>query len=275
MSIAKNSREAITGSFSNWRLWLIQFLINPLLFVLFLVWLRIPVATVSFIILNVLLGLFVLVAAVVLHAGTMNYFFDRYRSERVALKQDFWRALRNLLPFLLCAAAYAILWLFVGRLDDYRYTLPIYIRSTLSASMRQHITLSFLMAIYSGKVFVIRWILLPGLVLPFAISAASNGFGVFGRKGFVAWKSAVLSFSYWLILTLAALVGVYASGEIAHWTSDFRTSTYAREMFSLVIRMFFSYLLSLCGWLLACSVLGCQCGGITGARTDVAGNPSA
>jgi hypothetical protein len=275
MSITANTREAISGSVSNWRLWLIQFLANPLLFALFAFWLLVPVSTVWFVILNALLGLGVLVAAVVLHAGTMNYFYDRYGNERAALKDDFRRALRNLLPFLLWAAVFCLLWLLIDRLDDYRYTLPIYIRSTLSASMRKHFTLSLLMTIYSVLVFVVRWLLLPGLLLPFAISAATFGFRGFGRKGILAWKSAVLSLSYWLVLILAALVGVFAAGKLSQWTSDFKSSTYHREMLSLVIRVFFAYLLGLWGWMLACSALGRRCGRNAEARADVAGNPSA
>jgi hypothetical protein len=275
MSLAANTREAIVGSFSNRRLWLIQFLANPALFALFAFWLLVPVATVWFVILNAILGLFVLVAAVVLHAGTINYFCDRARNESVLLKDEFRRALRNLLPFLLCVAVFCLLWIFVGRLDDYRYTLPLYIRSVLSASMRQHITLSLLMAIYAGLVFVVRWLLLPGLLLPLGLSAAYYGFRGFGRKGILAWKSAVRSLSYWLILTLSALVGVYAAGELAQLTSDFRTSTYHREIFSLVVRIFFAYLLGLFGWMLACSSLGRQCGRLGNAGTDVAGDSRA
>jgi hypothetical protein len=275
MSTAAAVRETIAGTFSGWRLWLIQFLVNPALFGLLMVWLLIPVGTIWQVILNGLLAVFLLVAAVILHAGTMNYFYDRYRSEKVSLKSEFARALHNLLPFLICAAVYYFLWRVINQLDSYRETLPIYIRSTLSASMRQHISLSFLMAIYSGFVFMLRWILLPGLMLPFALSAANHGLRGFGRKGIAAWKSAVLSLSYWLILILAALVGVFAVGEIALWTTDFNTSTYRSELFGFIVRLFFSYLLALCGWMLACSVLGRQCGGIDEARADVAGNPRA
>jgi hypothetical protein len=270
MSTVNAAREAIAGSFSNWRLWLIQFLANPLLLVLFAAWLLIPVASVWQIGLNILLAILLITACVVLHAGTMKYFYDRYREEQVSLRIEFRRALRNLLPFLLWVAFFCLLWMLVDHLDNYRYTLPTYIRSTLSASMRRHIGYSLLVTTYAGFIFAARWIALPSMLLPFAISAANSGFRGFGGKGFRAWKSAVLSLSYWIILTLAALIGVFAAGELAIWTTDIRTSTYRHEMFSMVIRLFFSYSLALCAWMLACSVLGRQCGRVELVRDGAA-----
>jgi hypothetical protein len=272
MSTVSASREAIAGSFSNWRLWLIQFLANPLLLVLFAAWLLIPVASAWQIGLNIVLAIFLITACAALHAGTMNYFYDWYREEHVSLRMEFRRAFRNLLPFLLWVAVYFALWMLVDRLDNYRYTLPTYIRSELSAAMRRHISYPLMASFYAGLVFAVRWILLPGVWLPFAMSAANFGFRGFAGKGIRAWVSAALSLSYWVILTLAAVIGVFAAGQFANWTADFRTSTYRHEMISMVLRLFFSYSLALCAWMLVCSALGRQCGRVGLIRNGVAGD---
>ena len=47
------ARKSISGAFHNWRLWLIQFVGNPLLFLLFAGWLLIPVANTLYIILKI------------------------------------------------------------------------------------------------------------------------------------------------------------------------------------------------------------------------------
>jgi hypothetical protein len=270
MSAVSTARDAIKGSFSSGRLWLVQFLANPILFGLLMVWLRIPESSTWFVILNALLGLFILAAIVALHAGTLNYFYDRYRGEKVLLRSEFRRALRNALPFLICFVVFYLLWGLTARLDAYRYALPNYIRSELSASSRQHTSLQFLVTIYDGFFFALRWVLVPGLFLPFALSTANHEFRGFARKGIRAWKSSVWSFTYWLILTLAALIGVYAAGELANWTSDFTKTTYRHEMASMIVRFFFSYLLALYGWMLACSVVGRQCGQIEQVHPEVA-----
>jgi hypothetical protein len=273
MSTMATSRDSIKGSFSNWRLWLIQLLANPALFGLIMVWLLIPESNIWYVILNVLLGLFILTALVVVHAGTLNCFYDRHRDEKVLLGSEFRRALRNILPFLICFVVFCLLWGLVDRLDVYGYAMPNYIRSELSASSRQHVSLQLLVRIYSALIFSVRWILLPGLLLPFAMSVANHGFRGFARKGLRAWKSAVGSVSYWLILTVAALVGVYAAGELANWTSDFTTSTYRHEMASMSVRFFFSYLLALYGWMLVCSVVGRLSARIEQVHAEVARDP--
>jgi hypothetical protein len=256
MSTVAISRDAIKGSFSDWRLWLVQFLANPALFGLVMAWLLIPVATVWYVILNALVGLILLISLVTLHGGTLNCFYDQHRGDQIFLRSEFRRALRNILPFLIWFGVFYLLWKQVDRLDDYRYALPNYIRSELSASSRQHASLQFMVTIFGGFVFAARWILIPGLLLPFAMGTAYHGFRGFARKGLRAWKSSVWSLSYWLILAVAAVVGVYAAGEIAYWTSDFTKSTYRHELASMIIRFFFSYLLALYAWMLACSVVG-------------------
>jgi hypothetical protein len=275
MSAMATARESIKGSFGSGRLWVVQLLANPVLFGLLMVWLRIPESSTWFVVLNVLLGLIILAAIVALHGGTLNYFCDRYRGENVLLRSGFRRALRNALPFLICLVVFYLLWGFTDRLTAYRYSMPNFIRSELSASSRQHASLQFLVTIYDGFLFALRWILLPGLLLPFAMSTATFGFHGFAGKGIRAWKASVWSFTYWLILTLAALIGVYAAGELANWTSDFAKSTYRHEMASMIVRFFFSYLLALYGWMLACSVVGRQGGQIEQVHTEVARDPRA
>ncbi len=69
-------------------------------------------------------------------------------------------------------------------------------------------------------------------------------------------KNAVGSFSYWLVLTLAAIVGVFAAHTILDLTPDFAKSSYLHEWFSLVIRLLISYSLALSAWMVVCSVTG-------------------
>jgi hypothetical protein len=250
------ARKSISGAFHNWRLLLIQFIGNPLLFLLFAGWLLIPVANTLYIILNALVAILLLAATVTLHGGTLNYFSEKDISLSAPLKRMFLRALRNIVPILICATVIFLLWMLMDKFDDLQETFPTYLRSTLSASMRKHISVSALENTFGVIAFALRWILIPGLILPFAATASNNGFRGLGPGGFRRMKNAIGIFSYWLILTLAAIVGVYTAETILDLTPNFATSTYHHEIFSLVIRLLISYVLALIAWMVTCSVLG-------------------
>ena len=249
-------RSALAGSFRNWRLWLIQAIANPILFALFAVWLLIPVANRWYVVLNAVVILVIAVSIVVLHAGTLNYFHDRKRSEGALLKPAFVRALRNILAVAVCVAVFYLLWTLMDRADAYSELLPAYIRSMMPAALRRHITLAFLQYSYAWIAFAVRWLVIPGLVLPFTLAAAEMGFRGFWRAGFAMWKRSVWCLRYWLVLALAVLVGVIATQEIVAWTPNFETSTLGHETFSVVVRVIFAYALGLWAWMLTCSVVG-------------------
>ena len=252
--------DAFKGCFRNWRLWLLQFFVNPLLFGLFILWLLIPVASAFHIALNILAAVLLLVAFLLLHAGTMNYFYSQPGDESVPLRNAFGTALRNLLPVALCAAVLYLLFLLAASAGAYTETLPPYLRSIMPAFLRRQVGLSTIQGLFDSFLFALRWILAPGLILPFLASASHSGFRGLGRRGFASWKPAVLSLSYWALLVLAALVGVLATQKIMGMTPDFRTSTYAQETTSLIFRASVSYLLGLFAWMLTCSVVGCHAG---------------
>ena len=122
--------------------------------------------------------------------------------------------------------------------------------------MRKHVSMSTLENTFAIIAFALRWILIPGLLLPFVASVSNNGFRGLGFAGFRRMKNAIGSFSYWLVLTLAAIVGVFAAQAILDLTPDFAKSSYPHEWFSLVIRLLISYSLALVAWMVVCSAVG-------------------
>jgi hypothetical protein len=269
------ARKSVSGAFHNWRLWLIQFVGTPLLYLLFYGWILIPVASTMHVIANVLVAIALLLACVALYGGNLNYFSESPSNESVQIKQAFLRALRNILPILLCVAAIYLLWMLAEQFEGLQETFPTYLRSTLSASLRQHISVSSLENIFAVVTFALRWILIPGLILPFAAAASNRGFRGFGAAGFRAWKNAVSSFSYWLILTVAAVVGVFLSDKILDLTPNFATSTYPHEWASLIIRLVISYSLALIAWMATCCLVGCYASIAATSRADVSGKSGA
>jgi hypothetical protein len=245
-------RGALVGTLRGRRLWLVQFFANPLLAALFAVWLLIPVATKLYVVLNVLVALVIVILAIVLHGGTLNYFHDRNRDEGAPLKASLGRALRHVLAIAVCVGVFYLLWLLMDRVDAYSDSLPAYLRSTMPVFLRRHITLAFLQSTYTWIAFAVRWLVIPGLILPFVMATADLGFRGFWRAGFACWRRAVWCLAYWFLLAAAVLAGVLAAPAIFGWTPNFATSTFRFETLSLVVRAICAYELALWAWMLAC-----------------------
>jgi len=269
------ARDAFADCVRNGRLWLVQFLANPILFGLFVAWLFIPPANNVYLVLNFIVGLALLAALLLLHAGTLNCFSDRQPGSPSPLWPPFRRALQHLLPVAICVGVFWLLWLFVGYLESYQSNFPAYLRSTFPVFLRRHVTLSALANLFSAAMFFARWILAPGLVLPFLLQAADSGFRGFGPRGLSAWRNTVFSLGYWLVLLLAALLGVLATEKIMAATPNFKDSTIHAEAISLIVRLAFSYLLGLFSWLLVCSTVGRYAATARASAQDVSGNPAA
>jgi hypothetical protein len=267
--------DAFKGCFRNWRLWLLQFFVNPLLFGLFTLWLLIPLANAFHVALNIFVVVLLVAAFLLLHAGTLNYFYSQDANETAPLRSAFAVAFRNLLAVALGAAVLYLLFFLASSASAYTDAFPPYLRSIMPAFLRKQVGLSTIQGFFDALMFALRWILVPGLVLPFLASASHFGFRGFGRRGFAAWKHTVLSLSYWALLILAALVGVLATQKIMDLTPDFRTSTFAQERTSLILRASASYLLGLFAWMLTCSLVGRRREKVLNAASGVSGNPGA
>jgi hypothetical protein len=267
--------DAFKGCFRDWRLWLIQFLANLALFGLFTLWLLIPVANVWHIVLNVLVALLILISALVLHGGTLNYFSSQNRVESIDLLEIFRNAARNLPAVFISATISGLLWFLAGTADKYEENLPNYLRSITPLFLRNLAPLSAYETLVDAGLFTLQWIIAPGLLLPLLASTASHGFGGFARRGIASWKNCVANFYYWAVISVAAVLGIYATAKIMSWTPDFRTSTLPHETASLILRGVISYLLALFAWMLAYSMAGRQSGTTADADDDVAGQTAA
>ena len=276
MSRFEIARSAFAECFRNGRLWLVQFFANPILFALFTAWLLIPVASNLHVVLNFFLVVMLLAATLTLHAGTLNCFSDSGLESNgiTPLWPSFPRAVRHLVPIAICLGVFCLLWLLTDNLEALRAAFPAYVRSTLPVFLRRHITLPTLDTLFSCFLFFIRWTFFPGLVLPFLAQAAGLGFRGFGPQGFTAWKRAVSSLAYWLVLLLAAVLGVLLTQVLMSWKPDFRTSTFRSEVISLGARLFFAYLFGLFAWMLTCSLVGRYAADVRGS-SDVPGSPAA
>lgn len=268
------ARGAFADCFRCGRLWLIQFFANPILLALFVAWLLIPVASNLHLVFNFLFAFVLLVAALTLHACSLNFFVDRQSSDAAPLWPVARRALRHLIPVAICVAAFCLLWLLVNKIEAYHSNFPAYVRSIFPVSLRRHVTLHALDNLFLAVVFFARWILAPGLFLPLLLQAADRGFRGSGKQSLFVWRKTVWNIAYWLVLLFAALLGVVATEKLMAWTPNFKTSTLHFEAFSLALRLFVSYLFGLFSWMMTCSLLG-RCAAAAGIPPNVSGDSAA
>jgi hypothetical protein len=268
------ARGAFTDCFGSPRLWLIQLFANPILFGLLVAWLFIPVASNLHLILNFVFAILLLAATLALHAGTLNSFADRQSVPAAPLWPAFRRALTHLIPVAICVAAFCLLWFYIDKLELYQPMFPPYVRSNFPVWLRRHITLPTLDHLFSIAIFIFRWILAPGLLLPLLAQAADRGFRGFGKQGLMAWRKTIFSLSYWLVLVVAVLLGVLATEKLMAAKPNFKTSTRHSEAASLAWRFSLSYLLGLFSWMLTCSVVR-RSAATAGTSQSVTGNPPA
>lgn len=267
--------ETFKDCIRSWQLWLIQFFANLFLFGLFAGWLLLPVANAGYLLLNILLALIFLAVVLVLQGGTLNYFYALGHKEDTTLKGVFARALRNFVPVAVCAGAAYLLWVAAVMAGVSLEALPAYLRSMTPVFLRKHVSLAVYQDFVDTGLFALRWMVVPGLVLPFLASVSRLGFRGFGRQGFTDWKTSLRSLAYWGVVILSALLGVLAAEKIMGWTPDFRTSTFTGETASLIFRGLFSYLLGLFAWLVLCSAVGRGGGNDAQVPQDIHGQAAA
>ena len=255
-------RDALVVALKNWRLWLLQLFGNAVIFLAFVWWLRLPDAHWWQVFFSFLLIAATVAATLVLHGGTLGYLQAVHLDRGANLPAGLKAALRHLPALFLWAVIFfALRWL-IGELDAYSTSLPGYLRSEFPAWLRRLISEPALDSTYSGLLWLLRWIVLPGLTLPFALSSAALGFR--GLIAFADWKRAVGSLVYWLTLLVAAILGVWCVDAIMGWRLDPKTATLSAEEASLVFRLVLAYWLVIFAWLLTGSMLGRRVAGSSG-----------
>ncbi len=247
-------KDAVVLAAKNWRLWLAQFAGNAAIFAAFVVWVRSPDAHWWQLFLQLLLMIVMVVAALVLHGGTLNYFESAHQDKATALLPAFRAASKNVAALAVWAFVFHFLEHLVGHLDAYNTSFPGYLRSTFPAGLRHVLSEPALDDTYVFLISVLTWVVLPGVLLPFGMFAAGRGFR--GLIAFRDWRRSVANLAYWIALMAAAVIGVYLTGKIMDWKLDPRTATLPAEKVNLAFRLLFAYLLGIFSWLLACSALG-------------------
>lgn len=243
-------RAAVLGVRRSGRIALLQFLGNPLLFLLLIVWLWIPERHSAQLILTVLLGLIIVAGALLLHAATLAHFRECH-SGRVAPAHSAIRGCLCHLPsFLAWLLMVAFLFYKLDEAGEQSFAAAAYFRSMLPTSVRAFFSQAEIDHTMIWVVWIAKYYLLPVLLLPLGMQLAFLGVG---RDAFRNAFRPLGRIGYWLIMAALSLLGVWLPAHLMNWKPGAGLSV---QMISLILRLLAAYLAALLAWLLAFSLTG-------------------
>lgn len=186
-----------------------------------------------------------LIAVIVAGLGCWTYgasfaFFDVQQNRRVSAA---WKsALRNLLPLAVAAAAVGVIYYVLSMWDDYSSHPASQVASYLTLKLRKPVRPASVLRVFRLVLGLVRWVVLPVLLLPMISAISSRGWGGFRRVGSLARK-----WIYWIQAPLLLLCAVWAPLEILSWVP--RVHGFGFEAASFTVRALVAYLLFVVAWL--------------------------
>jgi hypothetical protein len=206
---------------------------NALLLWLGYLWLGVGEPTVPRLIFSFADALAIVALACWLHGATLVYFVGQAPSP-APLSPAFRTALRNLLPLLIAAvvvlAFYGLLAWWVDASSKPAFRLA----SWLTLKLRKPIRPATVTRIFQAGFWMVRWWILPVVLLPVAAAITNRGWRGFGAIGRSGWR-------YWLEVPLLLLCAFWLPFRIFGWVP--RTASFGLEMASFVLRIGAAYLL--------------------------------
>jgi hypothetical protein len=213
-----------------------QFIGFPLIVFVGIGWTRLPEKHWWQVALSLLLPLLLLVAALVLKAGTVRCMLSETRP-RVSL---IWGALALIVVMVVAWLAWALL----DGFDDKIFLLASYLNSKAPAWFRGRLFTYEHFFLWLTRIeWFLRWIVIPALLVPLGAASAVSAFRLNWRAVF----RTICDWRWLLIVLILALLGVYLPG---HFFTDTPHGTLAAQIWAIVLKLIGAYLLGFFCWVL-------------------------
>jgi hypothetical protein len=214
----------------------LQFGLTLLLMLLGLAWTRLPDKHVWQVALTLLVPVLLAISVLELEAGTMR-----------ALADDDGRRVKLVVgacTLLVWVALFWACWAVLDWCDDRIPEWAGYLNSRASAGGRATIfTYEHLQRWLTQAEWLLRWIIVPGKIVPYAVASAQWGWRVPFRKII----RLLLSWRWWPAVVLAALAGVVLPG---HFFAGVPHGTVSHQVWAVALKLVGSYVLAVCSWVL-------------------------
>ena len=154
-----------------------------------------------------------------------------------------WRtALRHLFPLSVLAITTAILYALLAIWSAYSSTPAATVASYLTLTLRKPVHPSAILRVFDTALWLIRWVVLPALLLPIVSNAARQGW-----RGLRGLGAATRKWWYWIQAPLLLLCAVGLPLKLLGWVPH--VNGFGMEAASFVLRAGVAYLLFVGAWL--------------------------
>lgn len=235
------------------RLWALQVAANAAWLALAYTWLWIPDERIGQLVVSFLSGVLLAAMALWLHSSTWVHFGQVHAGWPMPLSTSFRGPLRRVPPLMVWAL---LAWLLFCGLDfvaDYVPLAANWLASALTLMFRKPLSPEYTLKFLSSLAWVVEWVLLPLLLLPWGVEVATQGFaGLRGRGLAAAWK-VFRRGRYWASYLVLFAIGVYLPAQLVNWVPE--VESFGGQAASLAARFIAAYLLFVTAWLLLASLL--------------------
>jgi hypothetical protein len=235
------------------RLFLLQLAGNALLLWLAYAWLSVDESSGLKLVFSTVDALLILALACWLHGANMVY----GSAQGETINAAFRTALRNLWVLVLLAVAVLAIYGLVGKWETASDQPAFQLASWLTLKFRKPVKPATVRWIFHAVFWVVRWAVLPVLLLPLAVGLAQHGW-----RG---WRAIAMRRTwFWLRVPFLAVLGLWLPCVLLGWRPH--VGGFGFEMVSFALRAIVAYLLFVGG------VMGIE--GFVSHSTYVARKPS-
>jgi hypothetical protein len=169
-----------------------------------------------------------------LHGSAFAH-FDR--AENLSFRLAAMRALRHLLPLFVLALAAAIIYGLLAWWHDSFQHNAFVIGSYSTMKLRKPVPPSAVERGFHAFIWILRWIVVPVMLLPLAAAAARDGWRGLRWQSLRPGRRVV----YWIEVVALLLVAIWVPLKLIDWIPH--VSSFGAQVASLVVRMGLGYLL--------------------------------
>lgn len=213
-----------------------QYVLTLVLILCGLAWTRLPDKHVWQVALTLIIPLLLAISFLELEAGTMRALADD-DGRRVKLV---WGAM----TLLVWVALFWTCWAVLDWCDDQIPTWAGYLNSRASAGERATVfTFDHIQRWLTFAEWLLRWIIVPGKIVPYAMASAQWSW----RVPFRRIIHLLLNWRWWPAVVLAALIGVVLPGQ---FFAGLPNGTVTHQIWAVALKLVGSYLLIVACWIL-------------------------
>ncbi|HSC77837.1 MAG TPA: hypothetical protein VLB32_04680 [Candidatus Acidoferrales bacterium] len=246
--------DALRAVWGAKRLWALHVAANAAWLAAAYAWLWIPDERIWQLLVSLLGGVLLATTFFWLHGGTCVFFEQKHSGWPMPVATPFRGPLRRVPPLILWGLVTLLLYWAVGFVADFVPRASDWLASALTLTFRTPVSPEYTLKFLSTLDWVVEWILLPLLLLPWGAEVAAKGFAGFaGRSVAAAWK-VFRRGGYWVGYLVSFALGVYVPVQLVHWVPE--VESLGGQAASLAARFIVAYLLFVTAWLVLASLLG-------------------